>query len=272
MARIRSIKPEFWTSEQVAECSPTARLLFVGLWNFCDDQGVHPASTKQLKMEVFPGDSFTLQEIADWITELRCAGLVAQYQCSQGLYWWAVTGWHHQKIDKPTNKYPPPQADDDAPTVRRAVGERSGIARPGEERRGEESTGGERKGGEGCSERSKTNGSKPAPPPDPPDPPEDGFLIFPCCGRDSPTWTLTQAKVAEYRESFPGIDVEAECRKALQWCRDNKLKRKTARGMPAFLSRWLSKEQDRCSRGPPSQEQQRAFVDVSKFKPPEPGK
>ena len=31
MARIRSIKPEFWVSEQVAECSTSARLTFVGL-------------------------------------------------------------------------------------------------------------------------------------------------------------------------------------------------------------------------------------------------
>jgi len=43
MARIRTIKPEFWVSEQVGECSPNARLLFIGMWNFCDDRGVHPA-------------------------------------------------------------------------------------------------------------------------------------------------------------------------------------------------------------------------------------
>ena len=29
MARIRSVKPEYWTSEQVMECSPTARLLLL---------------------------------------------------------------------------------------------------------------------------------------------------------------------------------------------------------------------------------------------------
>lgn len=34
MARIRTIKPEFWTSEQVMGCAPLARLLFIGLWNF----------------------------------------------------------------------------------------------------------------------------------------------------------------------------------------------------------------------------------------------
>jgi hypothetical protein len=49
MARIRTVKPEFWTSEQVMELSPLARLAFIGMWNFCDDAGVHTASAKRLK-------------------------------------------------------------------------------------------------------------------------------------------------------------------------------------------------------------------------------
>lgn len=37
MPRIRTIKPEYWTSEQVLDLSIPARLAFIGLWNFCDD-------------------------------------------------------------------------------------------------------------------------------------------------------------------------------------------------------------------------------------------
>lgn len=51
MARIRSIKPEFWTSEQVMALSPLARLAFLGMWNFCDDAGIHPASAKTLNAQ-----------------------------------------------------------------------------------------------------------------------------------------------------------------------------------------------------------------------------
>jgi hypothetical protein len=47
MARHRVVKPEFFTNEQVVECSTNARLLFVGMWCFCDDGGVHPASASQ---------------------------------------------------------------------------------------------------------------------------------------------------------------------------------------------------------------------------------
>jgi hypothetical protein len=70
MSRIRTIKPEFWTSEQVIACSSNARLLFVGLWNFCDDNGVHPASYIRIKAEVFPADNLDVNEIKNCVNEL----------------------------------------------------------------------------------------------------------------------------------------------------------------------------------------------------------
>jgi hypothetical protein len=113
MARIRTIKPDFFTSEQVAECSPNARLLFVGMWCFCDDHGVHPASPARLKMEVFPGDAFTKADVAGMVDELVEHGLLAEYEVNGELFW-IVTGWKHQKIDKPSHKYPLPLADNSA--------------------------------------------------------------------------------------------------------------------------------------------------------------
>lgn len=107
LARIRSIKPEFWTSEQVAECSPNARLVFIGMWSFCDDSGIHPASTKRLKMEVFPADNFTDAQVKALVDELIGASLIQPYEVS-GQQFWRVTGWKHQKIDKPSFKYPLP--------------------------------------------------------------------------------------------------------------------------------------------------------------------
>ena len=105
MARIRSIKPEFWTAEQVMELSRDARLLFIGLWNFCDDAGIHPASTKTLKAEVFPADDITSADVRRMIDECLEQGLVIEYEVD-GRSYWQVTGWHHQKIDQPTYKHP----------------------------------------------------------------------------------------------------------------------------------------------------------------------
>lgn len=69
-------------------------------------------------------------------------------------------------------------------------------------------------------------------------------LVFPCVGKGPKTWNLSPSKVAEFRESYPGVDVLAECRRALQWCRDNPTRQKTPRGMGKFLNAWLSRSQD----------------------------
>lgn len=106
MARIRTIKPEFWSSEQIMDLSPMARLLFIGLWNFCDDGGNHPASAKTLKAEIFPSDDITSSSVQLLIDELSSNYLITPYD-SNGKGFWHVNGWKHQKIDKPTFKHPP---------------------------------------------------------------------------------------------------------------------------------------------------------------------
>lgn len=134
MARIRSVKPEFWTSEQVAECSPNARLLFIGIWNFCDDYGVHPASCARLKMQIFPSDSLSVSDVKALVGEIVAAKLMVEYQVD-GESFWHVTGWdRHQKIDMKTGKYPMPNGKigsrvrrepQDSPNNHRMSGEHS---------------------------------------------------------------------------------------------------------------------------------------------------
>ena len=159
MSRIRTIKPEFWTSEQILELSPQARLLFIGLWNFCDDGGVHVASPRKLKAEVFPGDDVTLAQVQGWMDELIGQRLVAAFTANyQGetRQFWFVTGWTHQRIEKPYLKYPQYQAEKATPTIPQPVadhsptipqpvadhspqgGECKGVEGKGEERRGVE--------------------------------------------------------------------------------------------------------------------------------------
>jgi hypothetical protein len=54
-------------------------------------------------------------------------------------------------------------------------------------------------------------------------------------------WHLPQAKLDEYKATYPALDVENEIRKAAQWLNDNSDRRKTAKGMPRFLGGWLSR-------------------------------
>ncbi len=107
MARIRTIKPEFWASEDVAAVSRDARLLFIGLLNFADDSGNGPAGSKGLKIKVFPGDAdVTLEKIENWLNELDDE-LIGLYEAEDKQYY-HVMKWEHQRIDKPQPpKYPP---------------------------------------------------------------------------------------------------------------------------------------------------------------------
>lgn len=138
MARIRSIKPEFWTSEQVMECSPMARLLFIGIWNFCDDAGNHVASPRTIKANVLPGDDIDSTTVQGLLDELYQNGLIDFYIVDSKRYL-HVTGWHHQRIDKPTYKHPaykPGENDEKSLTAPRALDEPSTTERSGEERKG----------------------------------------------------------------------------------------------------------------------------------------
>lgn len=114
MARIRTIKPEYWTSEQVMECSPLARLLFIGLWNFCDDAGRMAMSPKRIKAQVFPSDDITSSDVLGLLQELSANELIRFY-IVDGKEFLLVTGWRHQRIDKPQKPQTPEPPDPHSP-------------------------------------------------------------------------------------------------------------------------------------------------------------
>lgn len=58
------------------------------------------------------------------------------------------------------------------------------------------------------------------------------------------TWFLTEEKAKEYQETYPGVDVISESKKALQWVRDNPTRKKTYSGMPKFLNSWMARVQN----------------------------
>lgn len=99
MARIRTVKPEFWTDEKVVECSIPARLLFIGLFNFANDMGCLERSPKRLKMQIFPADSIDCEPL---INELITHGLLSEYSVS-GITYLCIKGFlKHQKINRPS--------------------------------------------------------------------------------------------------------------------------------------------------------------------------
>ncbi|CAL62423.1 Hypothetical protein HEAR2292 [Herminiimonas arsenicoxydans] len=112
MARIRTIKPDFWTDEKLTECSMSARLFFIGMWNFADDNGNLTRSAKKMKMQIFPAESCDCEEL---IQELMAIGVLVEYSVDGDKYMHIKGFTKHQVINRPSNSsIPKPLAIDDS--------------------------------------------------------------------------------------------------------------------------------------------------------------
>jgi hypothetical protein len=76
MARIRTIKPEFFTSEDIVELDPMARLLYIATWCEADEEGRLVWKPKTFKMRYFPADDVDIDTLCD---ALVTRGLVCLY-------------------------------------------------------------------------------------------------------------------------------------------------------------------------------------------------
>ncbi|WP_369383581.1 hypothetical protein [Streptomyces sp. cg36] len=105
MARIRTIKPEAFESEDLASVSVTAMVTFFGLLTQSDDAGRfrdHPAVIAgrlwALRREHTPTD------VADDLEQLARAGLVCRYTGCDGKRWLHIVTWdRHQRINRPSD-------------------------------------------------------------------------------------------------------------------------------------------------------------------------
>lgn len=76
MARIRTIKPEFFTSEDIVALSPMARLLYISTWCEADKEGRLLWKPGTFKLRYFPGDACDIEAMC---AELVNQGLVVLY-------------------------------------------------------------------------------------------------------------------------------------------------------------------------------------------------
>ena len=102
------------------ECQPLTRLLFLGMLNFADDAGRMGYSPKTLKAQVFPSDDFPVADIQRMIVELSSNGLVLIY-AADGKEYIQITGWHHQRIDRPKPSSIPAPFVEDSSIDRRSI-------------------------------------------------------------------------------------------------------------------------------------------------------
>lgn len=97
--RIRTVKPEFWTDEIIGELSIPARLFFIALLNYADDEGNFKVRIKQIKIHTFPYDDL---DIVPLLHELIEHNLLRLYVVDNNSYCNITNFKKHQKINRPS--------------------------------------------------------------------------------------------------------------------------------------------------------------------------
>lgn len=97
MARIRTLKPGFWTDPELVGIPFEARLFFIGTWTFADDYGVLKDEPARLRMQIMPADPVDAAAIVDLLVEHN---LLLRRVAADGTRVLVIrTFCDHQKID-----------------------------------------------------------------------------------------------------------------------------------------------------------------------------
>lgn len=116
MARMRTVKPEFFRSATIGKLKRDTRLLFIGMWTEADDHGRGLAEPRHLAGSLFPFDrDVTERKVKASLRELEtvvCSdgkrGLIILYEANGSTYY-AIRSWWHQKVNRPGGpRYPDP--------------------------------------------------------------------------------------------------------------------------------------------------------------------
>ncbi len=114
MARIRTVKPDLWKSEQIGEVSVEARLTFLGLITQADDYGRMKGNAKLVRSLIFPYDDFPLRKVSEWLRELHEANLIRWYEVEGREYIELPTWGDHQRVSHPTDSALPSHSEADS--------------------------------------------------------------------------------------------------------------------------------------------------------------
>jgi hypothetical protein len=102
MARIRTIKPEFWQDEKLAPCDPMTRLVFLGLISMADDCGRVLDNVKVIDAFIFPESAHSSHEAL-----MRLSGMarIRRGRTASGQRVIQIVNWEaHQKVQHPNLK------------------------------------------------------------------------------------------------------------------------------------------------------------------------
>lgn len=133
MARIRTVKPEFFRHEglqdlEIAHPGQYPMMVFEGLWGHCDKAGRFEWKPRTLKLDILP---FLPFDMADTLEILAAAGFVRRYTVGGKEYGQIDTFTEHQRLggkeaQEPSRFPAPDSSTDQSLTEQMATGKQRG--------------------------------------------------------------------------------------------------------------------------------------------------
>lgn len=122
MARMRYVKPTFWTDSRMVRLSRDARLFYIGTWNFAIcDKGHLEDDPVQLKMQIFPADDIDVEPL---MGELLNAGRLVRITDGEVTWLQILKLEPHQKVDgRWTPRCPACKAGENLSETQESLGE-----------------------------------------------------------------------------------------------------------------------------------------------------
>lgn len=125
MARNRTIKPTFWSDGKIGKLSHVERLLFIGLWNFADDEGKLADNPDEIRAWIFPYEP-TL-DVNAMLSDIAVMGMLVRYSAEGKKYLKILKFLKHQSIERPAKSRIPDLLDD----VRQVLDEKPSFSPKG---------------------------------------------------------------------------------------------------------------------------------------------
>ena len=225
----RIIKESVWSSEKISALSDFEFRVWVALITLSDDAGRGDARPAIIRGRAFPlRDGVTNKNVESAVRKLASSGCITLYTVGGRCYYCFPTWNRHQRIRDCKPKYPGPDDSDSSPQAEASCGELPQTAADcglnpiqSESESKYES--------EGSAEQQAAS----APP----------VIRLPL--NDGTEYEVSVEQCHEWAGLYPAVDVMQQLREMRGWLIGNPRRRKTKSGVLAFVTRWLSKEQDK---------------------------
>lgn len=211
----RIIKESIRTSKSVNTMTDFQFRVWVYLITYVDDYGRGSADPELLKGFVFPRRKrISESDIEKALAELAGMGCIHLYDVGGESYFCFPNWGDHQRIQTKRSKFPVPPPES---TVSHGDSPPESESNPNPESESEDSV-------------ESASGSAPV-------------ILLPL--NDGSGYPITEEQCQEWAGLYPAVDVIQQLREMRGWLLSNQTKRKTRRGILAFVTRWLGREQDK---------------------------